>query len=62
LIEALKVYSYKPKRDPNGPFIFAVDHCFAIKGQGTVMTGTVLSGTVSINDVRPLATIFLFYY
>ena len=25
-----------------GPFLFAVDHCFAIKGQGTVMTGTVL--------------------
>lgn len=24
------------------PFLFAIDHCFAIKGQGTVMTGTVL--------------------
>jgi selenocysteine-specific translation elongation factor len=24
------------------PFLFAVDHCFSIKGQGTVMTGTVL--------------------
>lgn len=24
------------------PFLFAVDHCFPIKGQGTVMTGTVL--------------------
>lgn len=28
----------------------AVDHCFSIKGQGTVMTGTVLSGSVSIGD------------
>lgn len=26
----------------NKPFLFAVDHCFPIKGQGTVMTGTVL--------------------
>jgi selenocysteine-specific elongation factor len=24
------------------PCLFAIDHCFAIKGQGTVMTGTVL--------------------
>jgi selenocysteine-specific translation elongation factor len=34
------------------PFMFSVDHCFPIKGQGTVMTGTVLSGTVQIHDVR----------
>ena len=26
-----------------GPhFLFAIDHCFVIKGQGTVFTGTVL--------------------
>jgi len=24
------------------PFLFSVDHCFPIKGQGTVLTGTVL--------------------
>lgn len=24
------------------PFLFAIDHCFPVKGQGTVMTGTVL--------------------
>ncbi len=29
-------------RSPEGPFLFAVDHCFAIRGQGTVLTGTVL--------------------
>jgi len=27
------------------PFLFAIDHCFPIKGQGTVMTGTVLQVT-----------------
>jgi selenocysteine-specific elongation factor len=24
------------------PFLFSVDHCFALKGQGTILTGTVL--------------------
>lgn len=34
----------------SGNLLFAVDHCFSIRGQGTVMTGTVLSGTVQINE------------
>ena len=51
LIDKLKEMTFKPKRDPNGPFIFSVDHCFLIKGQGTVMTGTVLSGSVQVNTV-----------
>ena len=51
LIEVLKASTYKPKRDSTGPFIFSVDHCFSIRGQGTVMTGTALSGAVNINDV-----------
>ena len=39
------------ERDLSAPFLFAVDHCFSIRGQGTIMTGTVLQGTVNINDV-----------
>nr|XP_033781957.1 selenocysteine-specific elongation factor isoform X2 [Geotrypetes seraphini]XP_033781958.1 selenocysteine-specific elongation factor isoform X2 [Geotrypetes seraphini] len=50
LIELLKSQTYLPTRDPSGPFLMAVDHCFSIKGQGTVMTGTILSGSVSLND------------
>uniref|UniRef100_H3AZ57 Eukaryotic elongation factor, selenocysteine-tRNA specific n=1 Tax=Latimeria chalumnae TaxID=7897 RepID=H3AZ57_LATCH len=50
LIELLKSQTYLPKRDPGGPFLMAVDHCFSIRGQGTVMTGTLLSGSLSIND------------
>ncbi|KAG9483949.1 hypothetical protein GDO78_009714 [Eleutherodactylus coqui] len=46
----LKSQAYLPHRDPSGPFLMAVDHCFSIKGQGTVMTGTILSGSVSLND------------
>lgn len=28
----------------------AVDHCFSIRGQGTVITGTILQGSLSVND------------
>ncbi|XP_054715029.1 selenocysteine-specific elongation factor-like [Uloborus diversus] len=51
LVECLKHHTYIPERSPSGSFVFAVDHCFAIKGQGTVMTGTILQGQVSVSDV-----------
>ena len=38
-----------------GSFLFAIDHCFAIKGQGTVLTGTVLNGKAAVNDTIELA-------
>ena len=52
LIETLKANTYVPSRDTAGPFIFSVDHCFSIRGQGTIMTGTALSGSAAVNDVR----------
>lgn len=48
--QVLKSQAYLPSRDPSGNFLMAVDHCFSIKGQGTVMTGTILSGSVSLGD------------
>ncbi len=55
LIEAIKNMTFLPeRRSDSGPFLFSVDHCFSIKGQGTVLTGTVLNGSVKINDVRTL--------
>ena len=50
LISALIQYTDFPKRSMDGPFIFSADHCFVIKGQGTVLTGTVLKGQASIGD------------
>ncbi|XP_055536392.1 selenocysteine-specific elongation factor [Wyeomyia smithii] len=50
LIEALKEISHIPERNIMAPFLFAVDHCFAIRGQGTVCTGTVLQGKINLND------------
>jgi selenocysteine-specific elongation factor len=48
--ELLSTKAFVPQRNSSGPFLFAVDHCFSVRGQGTVMTGTVLQGTVSLND------------
>lgn len=50
LVEVLRQSCFRPQRDSGGHFLFALDHCFLIKGQGTIMTGTVLSGAVSVND------------
>ena len=48
-----------PRRRSSGPFYFSIDHCFPIKGMGTVMTGTVLSGSVKVNDVVEFPTLGL---
>lgn len=40
----------KIHRHINSPLIFAYDHCFSIRGSGNVLSGTILSGEVQIND------------
>lgn len=50
LVDLLSSLSFLPSRDPSGPLVYAVDHCFSIRGQGTVMTGTILSGSIKVND------------
>mmetsp|Transcript_10918 Transcript_10918/g.32591 ORF Transcript_10918/g.32591 Transcript_10918/m.32591 type:complete len:694 (-) Transcript_10918:28-2109(-) len=59
LVETLRRRSKPPRRDEAGPFFFAVDHCFPIRGQGTVVTGTALRGHVKVNDVVELPEIGL---
>ena len=39
-----------PSRAVSDPFYMAIDHAFLIKGQGTVLTGTILTGRVSVNS------------
>lgn len=41
---------YLPIRDNDENLYFAIDHCFPIKGQGTVITGTVLHGCMKVGD------------
>ncbi|KAB5584188.1 hypothetical protein PHYPO_G00104510 [Pangasianodon hypophthalmus] len=50
LIELLKSRAFLPQRDPSGSLLMAVDHCFSIRGQGTVITGTILQGALHVND------------
>lgn len=46
-ISALSSIVPEPKRSGDGPLLFEFDHCFPIKGQGTVLTGTILKGSIS---------------
>uniref|UniRef100_A0A2L2YM74 Selenocysteine-specific elongation factor n=1 Tax=Parasteatoda tepidariorum TaxID=114398 RepID=A0A2L2YM74_PARTP len=57
LIDTLRSKVFIPLRSDKDPFIFAVDHCFAIKGQGTIMTGTILQGCVSVSDLIEIPSI-----
>ena len=38
------------RKQKNEEFLFLIDHCFPIKGQGSVVTGTVVRGNVKPND------------
>ena len=59
LINTLSSCCYRPERNSRGNFVFAVDHCFCIRGHGTVMTGTVVSGSVAVNEVHIYVDVFL---
>ncbi|ETO28049.1 hypothetical protein RFI_09084 [Reticulomyxa filosa] len=58
LIEKLLANLDIPNREEQAkkPFIAAVDHCFNIKGQGTILTTTVLQGTVAMHQVVEIPT------
>ena len=43
-----------PERSNEGDFRFAIDHCFQVRGQGTVLTGTCLAGQVSVGEILEL--------
>lgn len=51
LIKVLNEKIKMPERSSNDPFLMAIDHCFSIRGQGTVLTGTVIEGSVKVNQV-----------
>ncbi|MFX1574042.1 MAG: GTP-binding protein [Promethearchaeota archaeon] len=45
-----KINFLKIKRIIDGDLIIPIDHHFPIKGIGTILTGTILSGTLSLNQ------------
>ena len=38
------------ERDVNGPLLMPIDHAFPVKGHGTVVTGTILRGSIRTGD------------
>lgn len=39
-----------PDRRVNAPLYFAFDHCFSVRGVGTILTGTMLAGEVKVSS------------
>ncbi|CAG9532036.1 unnamed protein product [Cercopithifilaria johnstoni] len=57
LINALRLALYTPQRVSSGHFVMYVDHCFPVKGKGTIMTGTVVDGMCKVGmDVEIAAS------
>src|SRR3712207_8880962 len=50
LMEAVDSYVPEPERDIDRPFLLAVEDVFTIQGRGTVATGRVEQGTISMNE------------
>ncbi|MFO0635227.1 MAG: selenocysteine-specific translation elongation factor [Nannocystaceae bacterium] len=46
-----------PRRDGHGPPILPVDRVFTIKGHGTVVTGTLLSGSIDVRNDEELVVV-----
>ena len=49
LLDPVAIRTARSEAQP-AKFLLSVDHCFSIKGQGTILTGTVLDGKVSVGD------------
>ena len=51
LIDVLVESVDLPSRKVDGvPFLMSIDHCFALKGKGTVLTGTCLAGKIAVGE------------
>jgi elongation factor Tu len=50
LLEAIDTYIPEPERAIDRPFLLAVEDVFTIQGRGTVATGRVEQGKISLNE------------
>ena len=50
LAEALDSYIPEPERDIDKPFILPIEDVFSISGRGTVVTGRVERGIITVGD------------
>ncbi len=58
LVDRLLDQTYLPERKAaSAAAVFSVDHCFSVKGSGTVMTGTLLQGSIKVGDMLEIPNI-----
>uniref|UniRef100_A0A1B0FDH4 Tr-type G domain-containing protein n=1 Tax=Glossina morsitans morsitans TaxID=37546 RepID=A0A1B0FDH4_GLOMM len=57
LLNGMKNEIHIPVRLPEKPLVMYIDHCFSIRGQGTICTGTIVQGQLKINDFIELPAI-----
>ena len=50
LMEAVDSYFEEPERDTDKPFLMPIEDVFSITGRGTVVTGRIEQGVVSVGD------------
>lgn len=50
LMTTVDTYIQEPVRDLTGPFLLSIEGALVAKGRGTVVTGKVERGTITIND------------
>ncbi len=50
LLDAVDEYIPTPERELDKPFLMPIEDVFSIKGRGTVVTGRIERGKISIND------------
>jgi len=50
LVESLDSHIPEPVRDLDKPFLMPIEDIFSIQGRGTVVTGRIERGMVSVND------------
>ncbi|XP_011191171.2 selenocysteine-specific elongation factor [Zeugodacus cucurbitae] len=57
LLEGILSQIEFPKRHTDAPLVMYTDHCFSIKGQGTICTGTIVQGSITVNDLIEIPVI-----
>ena len=50
LVESIDSYIPEPTRETDKPFLMPIEDIFSIQGRGTVVTGRIERGMVSVND------------
>lgn len=60
ILDDMTTINPNQEKSKHDDFLMAVDHCFQIKGKGSILTGTVLSGSIAIDQELDLPEIGVF--